>query len=346
MSQAQKTPPARREGRRKSSAAERRRRTQLGHRWLRYGIQVAFFVLAPAVFSGAFSAVKYCFVQIAAGQPLEATAFVVLLLAVLGFTIVFGRFFCGYACAFGTIGDVLHDAFEFLRSKTPIPRIVFPEALVRALSLLKYLVLAGICLACFTGAWSAYAGYSPWVAFAAILSGTLDGVDVLAFVLLAAVAVGMVVWERFFCQFLCPLGALFSLMPVLGFSEFTRTRGHCARNCGKCHDACPVDIWPDADSVRHGECIECGRCADACPMANVNLVALERPAARDKRMSEQDASPRPVRKTHEGWRLFRGTHFAYTLARAVLLLGVLWIAGATRYLPPFADVLSQLPPLF
>ena len=137
MDRAQKAQPSRGEGRRKPSAAERRRRTQLGHRWLRYGIQVAFFVLAPAVFSGAFSAVKYCFAQIAAGEPLEATAFVVLLLAVLGFTIVFGRFFCGYACAFGTLGDVLHDAFEFLRSKTPIPRIVFPAALVKALSLLK-----------------------------------------------------------------------------------------------------------------------------------------------------------------------------------------------------------------
>ena len=326
----------------KRSPRQERERALSVHKWVRYAIQITFFVLAPALFSGAFNGVKYLFLQIGATTPIELTAFVVLLVAVLAFTIVFGRFFCGYACAFGTLGDVLYAACEFVRSKTLLPRIVFPSQLVRVLSLLKYAVLAAICVACFFGVWGAYSGYSPWVAFAAVLSGSLEGADVAAYVVLGVIVVCMVVRERFFCQFLCPLGAVFSLMPVFGFSEYKRTRAHCAKTCGRCADACPVDIWPDADSLGHGECISCGRCADACPMANVNLLAVEKRASHGKR--GDDAEPaRPLRKTRETWILWRGTGVVYTVAKAALLLAICWAVGTTRYFPSIADVFGPMP---
>ena len=41
--------------------------------------------------------------QIRAGKPIEQNAFLVMMIALCGFTILFGRFFCGYACAFGTL---------------------------------------------------------------------------------------------------------------------------------------------------------------------------------------------------------------------------------------------------
>lgn len=321
------------------TAAQRMKRAAAIHRWTRLGIQLGFFVLAPAAFSGAFNGVKYLFTQIGGFGAIEATSFLVLLVAVLAFTVVFGRFFCGYACAFGTLGDVLFGAFDFLRSKTPLPRAAFPTGLVRALSLVKYLVLAAICAACAAGAWSSWSGHSPWVAFAGVLSGSVEGVGPVAFAVLGAVMAGMIVRERFFCQFLCPLGAVFSLLPVLGFSEFTRTRAHCARNCGKCREACPVDIWPDADVLVHGECVSCGRCADVCPMANVNLVAIER--AKGKGVgaeSGKDAEPRPVRKTAQAWRVLRGTESGVVAVKAVALLVVLWVSGAVRYVPAFSSL--------
>ena len=271
------------------SAAKKRENAALAHRWLRYYIQLVFFVGAPALFSGAFNGVKYLFTQIGLGDAIEPTSFLVQLVAVLVFTILFGRFFCGYACAFGAIGDWLYNAFEFLRKKANIPRPEFPERLVKVLSLLKYVVLAAICAACFAGVWASFSSYSPWVAFAAILAGSIDGIGSIALGILAIIVVLMIVRERFFCQFLCPLGAVFSLMPVLGFSEFVRTRDHCAKSCGRCQEACPVDIWPDADTIRHGECISCGRCADVCPMNNVNMVAIERKLAKQERLAAEKA---------------------------------------------------------
>ena len=249
------------------------------------------------------------------------------LVALLAFTVAFGRFFCGYACAFGALGDVLYIAGEFVRSKASIPRVRFPDRLAKALTLVKYFVLVGICIACFAGAWRAVSHDSPWVAFAALTSGSFDGVEPVAFALLGLVACGMMLRERFFCQFLCPMGALFALMPVLGPSEFTRTRDHCAPKCGRCHEACPVGIWPDSDELEHGECIACGRCADTCPMCNVNLVAIPK--------SGVEIEARPQRKTRDKWRLVRGTGTAVVLAKAAFLLLVCWVIGAVRYLPPF-----------
>ena len=327
----------------KPSLAEQRKRTALVHKAARFAVQIAFFILAPGVFSGAFNGVKYLFTQLGLGEPIELTAFVMLLIGVLVFTVVFGRFFCGYACAFGTLGDVLYTIPEFIRSKTSIPRLRFPLPLVRVLSFCKYIVLACVCIACFLGVWSAYSGYSPWVAFSAALAGSIEGVDQIALVLLGVVAVCMIVRERFFCQFLCPLGAVFALMPVLGISELSRTREHCARSCDRCQHACPVDIWPDADKLEHGECIACGRCADACPMGNVNLVAIEHADARKERLEKDGDELRPIRKVRETWRFWRGTGIVFMLVKALLFLALCWALGATRYIPAFSDVVGRLP---
>ena len=68
---------------------------------LRAGIQLLYFLFLPSVFTAAFNGVKYIFTQIGQGEKIEMTAFVSALLLVCAFTIVFGRFFCGFACAFG-----------------------------------------------------------------------------------------------------------------------------------------------------------------------------------------------------------------------------------------------------
>ena len=89
------------------NAGQKRRRAELIHNGLRRVCQLSFFLAFPAVFSASFNGIKYVFSQLGGQQPIELTGFVALLLAILAFTCVFGRFFCGYACAFGTLGDAV-----------------------------------------------------------------------------------------------------------------------------------------------------------------------------------------------------------------------------------------------
>lgn len=75
------------------------------HAWVRVFVQLMFFIFLPSAYSSAFAGIKYMFTRLGAGEVIEVTAFVKVLLLLLIYTVVFGRFFCGFACAFGSLGD-------------------------------------------------------------------------------------------------------------------------------------------------------------------------------------------------------------------------------------------------
>ena len=85
-----------------AASAEQKRRT-----WLRAGVQLFFFVSMPGAFVAGFSGVKQIFLHIGAGEVLTVDSFTLSLLGLCGFTLLFDRFFCGYACAFGSLGDAV-----------------------------------------------------------------------------------------------------------------------------------------------------------------------------------------------------------------------------------------------
>lgn len=306
-----------------SKAAKRARKLRV-HRIVRWAVQIAFFAAAPSVFSAAFNGVKYAAGQIGGLQAVEPTSFVVLLCAVLLFTVLFGRFFCGYACAFGTLGDAVYALFTPVRKALHIADNPLPQKVQRGLQFVKFGILAAICALCFTGAWASISGYSPWTAFAGIVAGSIDGIDAVAFAVLGVIVLGMALVKRFFCQFLCPLGAVFALMPVLPVSQFGRKQATCAKRCGKCQAGCPVGIYPDASSFAIGECISCGKCADTCPVANVGMVRAK--------ATGEERPGKPARL------YLRGNEIGYVLLKAVLFALLLWVVGALGFAPAFAEV--------
>ncbi len=308
----------------KSGKAAQRARAMRVHRIVRWCVQIAFFVLAPSIFSAAFNGVKYVATQMGLGQAVSPTAFVVLLVGVLAFTVLFGRFFCGYACAFGTLGDAVYLLFAPLRKLLGIPDRPLSGKAQRAGQYVKFAVLVAIVTLCFCGVWAEVSSYSPWTAFAGIVAFSVDGIDAAAFVVLGVLILGMGFVKRFFCQFLCPLGAVFALMPVLPFSAFSRKKTCCSKRCGHCCAGCPVSVFPDADAFTAGECISCGKCADVCPIGNAGLL-------RAKATGELRVGKPPKR-------LLRGNEIWLVLLKAALLLAVLWIAGALGNIPTFTEV--------
>lgn len=120
------------------SPAQRRRRKARTHLLVRLAVQATFLVLAPSLFSGAFGGIRYLFAQIGEGQAVELSSLMAQLACLLGFTIVFGRFFCGFACTFGMLGDCVYAAGDAILRKTHVARPKLPERVVRVLGLLKY----------------------------------------------------------------------------------------------------------------------------------------------------------------------------------------------------------------
>ena len=78
------------------TAAQKRQRALNQRAWLRAGIQALFFAAMPGAFVAGFAGVRQLFLRIGTGSVLQLDSFTLSLLGLCGFTILFGRFFCGY----------------------------------------------------------------------------------------------------------------------------------------------------------------------------------------------------------------------------------------------------------
>ncbi len=245
------------------------------------------FFLFPAVWSTAFAGIKYIASQFGGRQPLVWNAFLYTLLGVVILTILLGRFFCGYGCSFGTYGDALYWLVSKIRlffrkkvlkkKKKQLPTL--PKAAGNAFRYGKYAVLAAVLYLAFTGQTGMITGSSPWLVFSALQKFQLPSAGGIAVLFFALVSAGMAVEPRFFCRFLCPLGAVFSILPLVPFSTVRRDREACLKGCSLCERTCPAHIeLPDRNSeeVRHlmGECYQCAKCVYTCPKGNCSAATL------------------------------------------------------------------------
>ena len=255
------------------TAAQQRQRDKKHRTWLRAGVQLFFFVSMPGAFVAGFSGVKQIFLHIGAGEVLTADSFTLSLLGLCGFTLLIDRFFCGYACAFGSLGDAVWALSGFIQKKLfhRTKQFRLPEWAVLLGQKVKYLLLAGLVALYVTRQEKLLTGASPWEVFSRLTALRLppEGFGV-GIALLVLILLGMAVQPRFFCQFLCPMGAVFALLPVLPFAQLHRDGENCIPGCSACAHRCPVDLKLDEQSLRSGECIACEACVGTCPKGNIS----------------------------------------------------------------------------
>jgi len=236
-------------------------------------IQLAAFVLFPGLFISTFAALKSIYTAIIGGT-FSASAMagqIVLAVSMLVITALMGRFFCGFLCAFGSMGDLLW----YLGGKLKIKRPKISPQADRALKSVKYILLAGIVLFIWTlGAsvlggtanpWTVfgmYAGYKGWADLSALWS--------LGALLLLLIMAGSMLIERFFCRYLCPLGAVFAIVSKFRLFKIRKPRTACGP-CRACTRRCSMGIpLYKGDVVTSAECIDCMNCVDICPRGNVS----------------------------------------------------------------------------
>ena len=221
---------------------------------LRAGIQLLYFLFLPSVFTAAFNGVKYIFTQLGQGEKIEMTAFVSALLLV---------------CAMHAIYGII------CKKRKKKPRCIKPE-LAKKLALVKYGILLLIALCCFAGVYQKARGTSPWDVFSMLTARKLaNASDKIGIILLVLILIGMCTQERFFCQFLCPMGAVFAMMPILPSALFNRNREKCPSKCGLCRKRCPAHLEIDGDTPLSGECICCHACQVTCPRKNIQIGPID-----------------------------------------------------------------------
>lgn len=171
-----------------------------------------------------------------------------------------GRGFCGWFCPFGTLNDLLS----------------FRKVKIRdAVSYSKFIVLAGTLVAAWLFADTIFCKLCPAASLEASIPYLFMGVAkvnrpfLIHMGTLAGTLVGMIVIARFWCRYLCPMGALLSLFNRVSFLKLRLDKHKCS-SCGACAPACPMGIEPHYQYDNHN-CIKCGRCADSCDLGALSM---------------------------------------------------------------------------
>lgn len=203
--------------------------------------------------------------QIAAGLTIY-WPFVLTALIPVAFTMVFGRFFCGWLCPATFLYELNTNLAAWLR-RTGL-RVGARQFDRRY----KYVVLGlGIVISAVSGTVAMAAIYPPAIigreiyyaiALGGFGAGTVFFVLTLLFDLLVA--------RRGFCRYLCPGGALYSLLGRYRAFRIQRIVQTC-NDCAKCNAICEFGLDPMRDDFGQ-ECNNCSACIAVCPTDALSFV--------------------------------------------------------------------------
>lgn len=194
---------------------------------------------------------------------------IVMLAAIIILGIVLSRFFCGWICAFGA----LQGAFGWLGQKIFKRRFVIPQSIDKWLRLVKYPLLAYILYMTWRTGTLVIRPIDPFAAYGHLSAGLKEvwGEFAIGLVILIASLFLSMLYERAFCKYVCPLGAVNAILGRIPLFRIKRVASTCI-SCAKCDRVCPMNIDVSGpDSVNSAECIACMECVTACPTKRETL---------------------------------------------------------------------------
>ncbi len=162
--------------------------------------------------------------------------------------------YCGWLCPFGALQELTNR----IARRLGVPQWTLPWGLHERLWAVKYMIFLGLfgvslysieqaehlaevepfktaIVLKFMRAW-------PFVAYAAAL-------------LIAGLFV-----ERFYCRYLCPLGAALAIPARLRMFDWLKRYNECGSPCQTCANECPVQAIHPTGEINPNECVNCMHC--------------------------------------------------------------------------------------
>lgn len=215
-----------------------------------------------------FGAVETFFAYVTTGKTLKTTSLLnfAVFSGVAATALLGGRAFCGWICPLGGVQEGLANAARRFtgdgkrhirgkKSKAILP-LQMPEKWDKHLRKFKYFLLALVLVT------STYSEFPPvqWACPSKAVFG-LKMTPTL-WVVLVVFLVTSILFERFSCKYICPLGALLAITNKFSFFKLKVNKNQC-NQCGRCKTECPMGIDP-VTAEKDVECIRCLECMDTC----------------------------------------------------------------------------------
>ncbi len=245
-------------------------------------IGLTFIVFVSQVENGALSVVSRpagveAFLPISALVGLKAwiatgsfdpihPAGLVIFLAAITVSALLKRGFCSWICPIGMLSEGLAKIGKWVFGRN----FLIPNWLDHILRSVKYIIL-------FFFIWAIFFGMSgvDAAAFVQTPYNRVSDVKMLKFMqhltgvgmtVIAMILVFSILYENFWCRYLCPYGGLLGLLSVLSPYKITRNHTSCIQ-CGKCTKSCPNHILVEkASRIWSPECSGCLTCVQQCPV--------------------------------------------------------------------------------
>lgn len=198
-------------------------------------------------------------------------------LIVLGVLIVValaaGGIYCGWVCPLGAVQEWLYQLrWRYVKKEINLPPSV--DRLLRYY--LKYVLMAALIVITVAGGTPGFLEFAPFRAVFGFSFQTLAIIAVLAFMIISSLLI-----DRFWCRYLCPQGALISLLAKVSFLRVRRT-DKCA-NCNRCMKQCSLGLQKIGDLG----CNSCMECVNTChiPQKALALNVVQKETKRNKALA-------------------------------------------------------------
>ncbi|MEM9589004.1 MAG: 4Fe-4S binding protein, partial [Planctomycetota bacterium] len=199
--------------------------------------------------------------------------------AILMACMLIPRGFCGYVCPLGTTIDLFDWAIAGRTTRFRVPDEGWWVHI-------KYYLLAGTLLAAVCGVLvSGFVSAIPVITRAMLfivdpvqsglsrgwhLVPSLHSGHFLSIALFVAVLSLGFMRPRFWCKYVCPSGAVFSLGNLFRVTE-RKVESSCI-HCNKCVEICPFDAIKPDFTTRTTDCTLCQSCGGVCPTHAIKFV--------------------------------------------------------------------------
>ena len=187
--------------------------------------------------------------------------------------------FCGWLCPFGTLQELTNHVARRLGIK----QIEIPFGLHERLWMIKYVFFLVILALSLRSILMAF-GFAEIEPFKTAI--TMKFLREWPFVIYAAALLfaGLFV-ERFYCRYLCPLGAALAIPSRMRMFEWLKRYRECGSECHVCARRCTVQAIHPFGQINPNECIYCLKCqanyfdSDVCLHLKKRIARRKPPAA-------------------------------------------------------------------